>query len=286
MILLEIKDWLGFSVIAAIIASITSLTAIFLKEIFIDNRKARKAKDAIFKNHILYLAYSTKDLIDALLQIAEEFPPDYLSKKMLKLKIEKRTNDTSDPHYRKYKFTRTLYRLSAFFAWLEVNRLDVSFLESSSVEKTNAVQNKISQIRILFSEGRLLEIHKSDWREWSDRQIFNEEQRAIGEGMIENREGKYSVVGFGKFQEVINEYVINKKPLWLEPIILFLSDMEYEKEFRKERILYLLKCLDELLSILEIKKHIHTHDKVKKLLMQNSNIKILEQLEAVSNKNY
>ena len=272
--------------IAAIIASITSLTAIFLKEIFIDNRKARKAKDAIFKNHILYLAYSTKDLIDALLQIAEEFPPDYLSKKMLKLKIEKRTNDTSDPHYRKYKFTRTLYRLSAFFAWLEVNRLDVSFLESSSVEKTNAVQNKISQIRILFSEGRLLEIHKSDWREWSDRQIFNEEQRAIGEGMIENREGKYSVVGFGKFQEVINEYVINKKPLWLEPIILFLSDMEYEKEFRKERILYLLKCLDELLSILEIKKHIHTHDKVKKLLMQNSNIKILEQLEAVSNKNY
>lgn len=141
------------------------------------------------------------------------------------------------------------------------------------------IQGKIRKIKGIFSEGRLIGIYGKDWMKWKDQQIFNEEQRALGEGMLTEKQGKDMVIGFGKFQELVSSYQTDGKPLWLQPAFAFLNDMQAEKEFRKERILYLLKELKELLQLLNPDKYEDTHAEVLRIISQTEESKLIDRLE-------
>lgn len=276
---MEISTALGWTGVAAIISTSGSLIALYIKDVLIEDRKGKKLKDAAFHNHKLFLASSVRDLTDAFAQIIDDFPTNYLSHDVLSLPSAMFANTTDDPRYRKYKYIRTVYRLCSFFGWLEVNRIDNTFLQSSSDEHNELIQAKIRKIKVIFSEGRLIGIHGKDWVNWKDQQIFNEEQRALGEGMLTEKQCKDMVIGFGKFQELVLTYISEGKPLWLQPAFSFISNMHAEKEFRRERILYLLKELKELLQLLNPDKYEDTHREVARIITQTDESKLIERLE-------
>jgi hypothetical protein len=259
-------NWLMFAVLAAVVSTLGSLLALYIKDVVIEDRKEKKLKDGAFHNHKAFLAAAVRDLADAFAQIIDGFPTNYLGEEVLSLTPASLANTTDDPHYRKYKYIRTLYRLCSFFGWLEVNRIDNTFFQSSSGRQNDLLQQKLRKIKGIFSEGRLIGIYGNDWSHWKDRQIFNEEQRALGEGMLIEYQEKTMVIGFGKFQELVAAYTTEGKPLWLVPAFTFITNMQAEKDFRRDRILYLLKAFGDILDMLSPGKYDDTQREIKRII--------------------
>jgi hypothetical protein len=77
---------------------------------------------------------------------------------------------------------------------------------------------------------------KEDWRQWHDRLIFREEQRAIGEAMIASGSTPRVVIGYGAFCKLFGQSRY-ESGLWaLRVARNFLLNLEQTKDFRRERI--------------------------------------------------
>ena len=159
------------------------------------------------------------------------------------------SNDATDPYFLKYKIVSTLYRFCSVLGWLELYRQEMTFLESHSTKRTIRLLEIIEKIRTPLADGQLIE-GKDDWMTWKDILIFREELRAIGEGMIENNKEKKSIIGYGKFQEIIGLFPASDKPVWLRPTINFFLDYDLNKDFRQHRLKLLLDGLLDLVEFL------------------------------------
>jgi hypothetical protein len=85
----------------------------------------------------------------------------------------------------------TLYRVGQYLCWVEIMRADRQFLRFREPAHTRAVADLVSEVGRTFADDRY----------GRDFMLWREEQRAIGERMIERHGDEAGCVGYATFAE-------------------------------------------------------------------------------------
>jgi len=156
------------------------------------------------------------------IEIYSEFPTGFLDKRLWSATDPfDVVNSADNTHFRIYKLHGSVYRLCAFFGWIELYRREVAFLDAGHDGKNVRLEACIHAVQGALADGQLNE--HADWNQWTDRLIFREEQRAIGEAMIRGTGTDRHVLGYGAFQAAIED---GDRTLsrFIQPAIIFMTD--------------------------------------------------------------
>jgi hypothetical protein len=252
---LPAKELFALTVLGAVVSTIGNLLATILKEYFfvrsLENWRTQRGLRAAFKKYRDPLVLSLIELLNRLDEILYSAPVHFLDQKLLALNpLQMNENNANDLYYQKYKLVSTIYRLCACLGWLELYRRDVTFLDSGHHRTNSKFEGLVHKLRSCMADGHLNDAQ--DWEEWEDSLIFREEQRAIGETMID---AKGNVLGYSAFCEKFQP----KSPIipdpWMRVATSFLLDLQGTKpagkDFRRARCMLLVRhgislieCLD------------------------------------------
>lgn len=174
------------AVILALVTALASL-AIALVNTFMTHRlrlaeaaTEREAEaEAVLERYrgpLLAAAFDLQDRLDNLIDPERDFLAGYGGRK----------NPLKDEAIR-----TTLYRVGQYFCWVEIMRRDRLFLKFSEPEYTKAVADLVNDIGRRFADDRY----------GRDFMLWREEQRAIGERMIERLGDEAGCVGYATFAE-------------------------------------------------------------------------------------
>lgn len=254
---MQLNEFLKLAAAGAIITTGGSLVALFIKDFlltrYFEDRRDKRIIDNVYKKYKDPILLSSIELSSRIIEILENYPTVYLNTTVLKSSPTSLSkNTTDDEHFRKYKFISSLYRLCSFFGWLELYRQEITFLSSSNDKANRNLERCLLKIRSIFADGHLN--NSNDWQEWTDFLIFREEQRGIGERMIVNNDGTKSIMGYVKFKGLAQDYIDNNQNDWMGSVINFLIDLKVKKDFRKERLLFLVSNFKELLETMDKKQ--------------------------------
>jgi hypothetical protein len=98
---------------------------------------------------------------------------------------------------RRYAVEHTLYLIGQYFAWTEILRREIQFLEFEQVEETKRVGRLQRRIRDLFA---------SDEDELGRPfMVWRGEQNAIGERMTVEEDGQRFCMGYASFADCVEE---------------------------------------------------------------------------------
>jgi hypothetical protein len=251
---MSFTDFIKLGIAAAIVSTLGSLLALFIKEYFLtmhfERRREKKTIDLLFNKYRDPIMLATMEFSKRLIEIYTGFPTDYLKKEILKVKPGSLTrNSAHDEHYLRYKLISTCYRMSAVLGWLELYRQEITFLRSSNTKRNKDLETCLDKLKNVFADGHIIQF--DDWEEWGDYLIFREEQRAIGEFMIVNKGDSKGVMGFLKYAA----YFIDKEKLKehdaLTTVINFNTDFKEHQDFRHWRYYFMLMHMKELLILLD-----------------------------------
>jgi hypothetical protein len=255
---LKPEQWLAFTVLGALVTTAGSLLGTILKEYFfsrsLENWKQKKALEYLYQKYSNPLFVSAKDLVNRLIEILDDYPPNYLNKEILDLRPVQLNPDqligkgTDDPYFKRYKLLSTAYRLSSFIAWLELYRQEMVFLDSGKYEQSKKLEKILHGIRSDLADGQLNA--SENWLDWKEYLIFREEIRAIGEFMLAGNDNSKTVMGYKKYVEILEPQDSIKKHQWLSIIFNFILDLEGKLDFRKCRLTLLLIHLINLIEFL------------------------------------
>jgi hypothetical protein len=104
-------------------------------------------------------------------------------------------------HERSYVINNTVFVIAQYFAWTEIIRREVQFIDfasSKNTEQLSVLQDNIYGLWQTDSFG-------DKFRVWAG------EQRAIGELMIEEKNGRAACIGYAKFLQRLKD---NQEPLF------------------------------------------------------------------------
>lgn len=102
----------------------------------------------------------------------------------------------ADQEERQYARASTLFRVGDYFGWIEVLRRDLQFLDLGEAAKTSELVERLDLVSHTFSN--------TDWFPKSVFHLFRDEQRGIGEVMLEPVAGearRYQCIGYATFVE-------------------------------------------------------------------------------------
>jgi hypothetical protein len=229
---------LGLSVIAALVTTVGSLIALWLREfLFVrsfERWKERRSLESVYRKYrdpILLAAVELRSRVD---EVCRQFPSTYLRSSVLaKDPAQLEANSANDPYFQRYKLVSTVYRLCAFLGWLELYRQELTFLDTGQQQINDQLEKTLEKVRGDLADGQLNTA--SDWNTWSDRLIFREEQRAIGEAMIVG-EAPRSVMGYAAFYALFRSADSQDDLWWLRAARGFFMDQQSEKDFRRTRL--------------------------------------------------
>ena len=248
---------LSWTVLAAIVTTIGNLIATVLKEaLFTRSFEKWKARQQLHQVYLKLrdpLLLATLELIKRTNEITSQSKVNFLEKSLLQSSpLSMTKNSADDPYYQRYKFVSTIYRLCSWLGWVELYRQEVAFLDSGH-QRTNAeFEQHVEAIRSSLADGHLNDA--DDLLKWTDSLIFREEQRAIGESMIDPI--KRTVIGYGSFYEKFIENSSPRNP-WIDVATNWLTDLKSVSDskvhdFRRARCLLLInhgvsliKCLNK-----------------------------------------
>jgi hypothetical protein len=259
---LDLKTWLGLGVLGAVVSMLGSLLGVVLKEYFFSRSferwRQRQALEQLYQKFRDPLLLSARELASRTTDIINTFPTVYLNEKVLASRPQKQIENTVlDPYFQRYKLTTTLYRLSAFAAWVELYRQDLTYLHSGNSSCAQEFERAVSLILGDLADGQLNQA--GDWQEWRDAMIFREELRAIGESLIEDRGTSRTVMGYGRYCEDLESDSPNPVQRWSPVVLNFILHLESTgKDFRVTRFKRLLVHLVELMQMID-KKSIEPH---------------------------
>jgi len=224
---------IGVATLVALSAVIGGIVGHFLKELLptiaIERWQAARELASIFQKYRDPIVLSATELVHRLQELEREYSAEFLGKNCFVLEAPEPTNQTSrDPYYQAYKATSTLYRLCAFLGWTELFREEVVFLISERRSLDQDIDRAMKRIRAALADGHL--ISAGNWEQWTDRLIFREEQRAVGEVMIGEKHDRRTVIGYAEFRTARQH--VDKKP-WLEVAERFLEDLQPQEDFRR-----------------------------------------------------
>lgn len=199
---ITIKEALGLGVLGAFVSTLGTLIGLFLKDFIavraFERWKAKIAAEQVFRRYRDPLALACAELANRLCEVLSSDRPNFLNANVLGLnatRIER--NDAYDPYFLRYKFDSTMYRLASVLGWVELFRQDITFLDSGHSHRNDQITECLSSVRAALADGHLNQA--DDWGEWRDCLIFREEQRAIGESMIDPDAVPRRVLGFDRF---------------------------------------------------------------------------------------
>jgi hypothetical protein len=104
---------------------------------------------------------------------------------------------SSDPEERAYPRVSTLYRIGDYFGWIEILRRDLRFLDLGEQERTRELGEHLDLVSHIFSNTERFPAE-------SAFRLFRDEQRAVGEVMLEPVAGevrRYQCIGYVTFVE-------------------------------------------------------------------------------------
>lgn len=245
---------LSFAVVAALVSAVASFLALVVKDYFFarsfESWKSNRTLDEVYRKYRDPIILASKELCSILDQICSEYPPKFLDSEILNLTpTQQLANSADDEYYLKYKLTTTVYRFCSFFAWLELYRRDIVFLNSGHDDLNRRLDSCILNIRDDIAQGGLNEAN--DWHNWTDILVFREEQRAIGEMMIVTDDKTKVVMGYGKFSALFNSSSKSDQSPWIQVATSFFLDPKNKKDFRLIRIKRMIVHLVELIELLD-----------------------------------
>jgi hypothetical protein len=105
-----------------------------------------------------------------------------------------RHTSSGDPEERLYARASTLYRLGNYFGWIEVLRRGLQFLDLGEEARTHELVERLDTVSHTFAD--------TEGFPASAFRLFRDEQRALGEVMLEPAEGdlrRYQCIGYATF---------------------------------------------------------------------------------------
>jgi len=116
-------------------------------------------------------------------------------------------------HERDYVINNTVFVIAQYFAWTEIIRKEIQFIDFRSSEKTKKMSELRDNIYSLWQTDRFHDLFR----------IWAGEQRAIGELMIEERNNHLNCIGYASFLKKLQN---NQEPLFakLQSDVIALSE--------------------------------------------------------------
>jgi hypothetical protein len=140
---------------------------------------------------------------------------------------------------RSYVLSNTLFLIGQCFAWNELIRREIQFLDLGDQEQTrqlSKLQDTISHLWLTDRWGATL-------------RVFAGDQRAIGERMIEGSERGPECIGYARFLDVL-EHEPKRFP-WLDPLRQDLLGLAESSSPAHPRLTALQNALIDLLAFLD-----------------------------------
>jgi hypothetical protein len=252
---LDLKTWLGLSVLGAVVSTIGALLGIVLKDYFftrsLERWKQRQSLEQTYRRFRDPLLLAARELASRTLEILDHYPTVYLRKNVLASRPKKQIeNSIQDAYFQRYKLVSTAYRLSAFLGWIELYRQEITFLQPESSKHARLLELAVGRIRGDLADGQIN--LAEDWHEWRDTLVFREELRAIGESLIESRGSARAVMSYGRYCEQLESDSSNGLQRWASAVFNFYLDLEtHGKDFRRVRLGRMFVHLVELMRLLE-----------------------------------
>ncbi|MCD9526138.1 hypothetical protein [Photobacterium carnosum] len=147
--------------------------------------------------------------------------------------------DIGDGSEKEYLINNTVFVISQYFAWTEIIRREIQFIEMDNPDETKVFSHIQDEINTLWN---------SDKGRFDDPlMIWSGEQRGIGELMIEAKEERLTCIGYSNFLKLLetkDEYLLNQLKAKVEKYI-------YENDFSKNRLVLIQNTLIDLLAFLD-----------------------------------
>jgi hypothetical protein len=241
---------LSLTALGAIVGATMALLGIVIKELVIvpwfELWKAKRETEARFRKYRDPILLSAVELASRLGELSDEYPTDYLGKKVLAQATSPNQDLTQerDAYFCKYKAQGTIYRVAAFLGWRELYRQDVVFLDAGQDQVNTELQGHFKCIMSILADGHLIKEFPGS-KEWADALIFREEQRAIGETMITIVNDSRTVSGYSSFISKLEN-----GDRWLEVVASFVLDARSSNDLRPYRYKLLVCALAALIETL------------------------------------
>jgi hypothetical protein len=252
---LDLKTWLGLTVVGSAISTLGALFGILLKDYFFSRSferwKQRETLEGLYQKYRDPLTLSARELASRTRGIVEQYPTVYLTAEVLASRPERQIeNNIDDPYFRRYKLLSTVYRFCAFLGWIELYRQELTYLHSGRIKHSRELERAVELIRGDLADGQLNDA--KNWYEWRDTLVFREELRAIGDSIIEPRGTTRTVMGYGRFAELFDATDPSPTQRWARVLLNFLLDLEMQRpDFRQTRLQRLVVHLVGLMELLD-----------------------------------
>lgn len=189
--------WLQ-TVIGGMIAIAGSIGTLLLTTRFTE-RRTRDEQQQTYARHEHQIQLAVKELHESLKRLTPELPKwvdeDLVYDEPHRPSIPNR----NDRYYLKYDLVDCIYRLCAFLGWLELYRTDSKFLRGPSPAKQQQIECFFAEIRRDLADEFIDEKKQLGRTDWCDGFILEEDQRAIGEQMLDREQSE--VIGYAAFCE-------------------------------------------------------------------------------------
>jgi hypothetical protein len=140
---------------------------------------------------------------------------------------------------RSYVVDNTTFLIAQYFAWTEIIRKEIQFLDLGKEEETRELAGLQDGIYSCWNNDSLGQALR----------IFAGEQRAIGESLIVEGPRGSECIGYGKFLRTLK---VNKNPL-VEAVRLDVTQLRNDLEDARPRLIELQNSLIDLLQFLDPK---------------------------------
>lgn len=231
-------------------------------------RQVREAQKRLYDRQKTQVRAAVRDLATTLqgLRLENNRPLDFLQERFLVEQPERpRLFHRNDPFYQKYDFVDLVYRLCAVLGWMELYRVDPTFL-SGSADDRRAIEGSFRAIRIAlgaaFDDEKIAKAPSTDaGATWADGVILDDDQRAIGETMLNpaTKDASPAVIGYAAFcvhrfrfaarDPVTGSIRVGDQDFWIWNATRFVIDMGSAppaEDFRRERLKKVLRELGKL----------------------------------------
>ncbi|MEJ7862390.1 MAG: hypothetical protein WKF90_12235 [Pyrinomonadaceae bacterium] len=168
------------------------------------------------------------------------------------------SNNSNDPYFRKYYLVDTAYLLCSALGWFELYREDLHFLrhnQKSDQEIQKCIENFRRALCPTFEElSKITQLSPI---------ILLEEQRAIGEKMIETKNNQMVIRGYASFSEQLfrlpekkdmvikmDEDISRTQDFWIHIVTRFLTYKNYSNAALKDRFNELSTVLNSFILTL------------------------------------